>query len=95
MSEKNKPKNLADLEIFEIEEVQINEFHPEPDGKGKPTQVHLCMKLKNAPDNMLLVLRLMSRRACVELIEALTKHTDSVFPVPDVDFGKRKIGKTQ
>lgn len=95
MSEKREDtRNLSELEIREIEEIQINEFHPLPEGQGDPTQVHLAMKLKDAPANLLLILRLKSRRACVELIEALTTHTNNVFPVPDVDFAKKGSGKT-
>ena len=92
------PKNMADLEIYEIEELQVNEYHPLPDGMGPPTEVHLALKMKHAPDNMLLIMRLKSRRACDELMAAIKTHTDSVFPEtgadPDVDFAEKKVGKS-
>jgi hypothetical protein len=53
------------------------------------------MKLKDT-DDMLMVLRLKSRRACEELISALQHHTDSVFPEKqdDPNFAKKGSAKT-
>jgi hypothetical protein len=79
-------KNLSDLEIYEMEDIRVSEFHPLPDGQGDPTQVHLTMKPKGASEGTLLVLRLKSRDSAVQLISALVEHTNSVWPVPDVDL---------
>ena len=75
-----KYRNVQDLEIYELEELQVNEFHPENDGKGEPTEVHMCLKPVGAPPNMLLVLRLKSKRAINEVVDALVKHRDNVWP---------------
>lgn len=72
-------QNLSDLMILELDTIGINEWHPERDGKGKPTQVHLALTPKNYP-GVRLIMRLKSRRAIDDLIAALQKHADSVWP---------------
>jgi len=78
--EVNEVKNLSGLKIFELEEIRINEYHPQDDGKGLPTEVHMALRLMGAPPNMLMVMRLKSRRAVDDLVTALCRHRDNVWP---------------
>lgn len=91
----DETKNLSDLEIYEMEDVRVNEFHPLPDGQGDPTQVHLTLKPKGSSDKLLLVLRLKSRDMATQLIDALVKHTNNVWPIPNADFAKVGTGKSE
>lgn len=72
------PENLANLKIVELEAISINEYHPLPDGAGKPTEVHLCVTPKGQP-NMRLVLRFKGRGTLDQVVVALQKHADNVF----------------
>lgn len=75
-----KPVNVADLgEVFVVDEVRVIEWHPVKDGKGLPTQVHVLLGIPSA--ELHIALRLKSRRAALEVIAALQKHTDAVWPV--------------
>jgi hypothetical protein len=78
--EKNYDENLAELDIIELEGIDIVEFHPLPDGKGNPTQVHLITRPKGAPENFRLVMRFKSRQIITEVIDALVKHRNHVWP---------------
>jgi hypothetical protein len=70
-TEGNKP-------FFEIKEISVNEWHPLPDGKKKPEQVHLWFEVEDIPYPF--VLRFKSRRPVDELIVALMTHAKHVWP---------------
>jgi len=74
-------KNLVEFDaVIELEELRINEYHPLPDGQGKPTEVHLALTPKGKR-GVVMIMRMKSRRVVDELIEALEHHRDSVWPV--------------
>ena len=75
-----KPVNLEGVEFYELEEILVYEFHPLPDGKGKPTQVHMGCRIKGFPASF--VVRLKSARAVDELIVSLMTHRNGVFGGP-------------
>jgi hypothetical protein len=69
---------LSGTSVFFIEQYEVAEFHPTPDGTGPATQVHLVITVRGfaAP----LVLRIMNRGAADTLIASLQRHRDSVWP---------------
>ena len=73
-----EPINITGLSFFEVKSISVNEWHPLPDGQGKPEQVHLWIELDGFPPP--LVLRFHSPRAVDELIVALMTHRKSVWP---------------
>jgi len=72
---KDAPRNLAEMKAFVMD--GIFEYHPLPNGEGPPTQVHLVIGLG---DDLQIVVRMKSRDSCEQLVEAITKHTDNVWP---------------
>jgi hypothetical protein len=72
------PMNTAGMAYFEIKEISVNEWHPLPDGQGKPEQVHLMIEVDGFPHP--LVIRYKSRRPVDELIVALITHAEHVWP---------------
>lgn len=81
------PQNLAGQEFWPLEEWSVAEFCEEPDGKGKPTQVHLIFKIEGTKELEAageqsipwFVIRLKSGQAVDELISALAVHRQRVF----------------
>lgn len=72
------PVNVGGLPYYEIDSIDVAEWHPLPNGEGKPTQVHLLLTMKNNP--IPLAIRFKSRRPIDELIMALITHADGVWP---------------
>ena len=74
------PRNLSEMgqRFDEIEMVDIAEWHPEPDGRGRPTQVHLMLQLKGQPET-LQVLRFRGPDTLAMIVKALTEHGTNVF----------------
>ena len=72
------PVNLAGQGYYEIESVEIVQFHPEADGKGRPTQVHVIMTITEL--DYPLTMRIKSKAACEQLIFALMSHSKEVWP---------------
>ncbi len=70
--------NLTGMGYFEVESMEIAEFHPLPDGQGPPTQVHIIMMITEL--DYPLTMRIKSRRACEEIIFALMTHSKAVWP---------------
>jgi len=83
-----KVDNLAGVEFYELDEVEVREFHELPDGQGEPTQVHLNVRLKGFPAAF--VLRFKSGRPIDELIVALITHRKRVFGATTYDDGGGK-----
>ena len=73
--------NLDEMQIVAIpvDEVgmQIREYHPEKDGKGKPSEVHLLI---DAGADTLLALRFMEPDTLRTLVGALSVHATNVWP---------------
>ena len=72
------PRNVEGQQYYEIEEIEVGEWHPLPDGKGRPEQVHL--RLTVAGLDHPLVARFKSPRSISQVIDAMTRHRDNVWP---------------
>ncbi len=71
------PINTEGMKFYEITNISVNEWHPLPDGKGKPEQVHLMIEVAGNPYPI--VMRFKSRRPVDELIVALIAHANGVW----------------
>lgn len=72
------PTNLADQGLRILEGMlHVSSWTPEPDGRGRPTQVHLVMSLGN---NLGVTCRLRSARAVDQLIHVLAEYRNEVWP---------------
>jgi hypothetical protein len=78
----NTEDRFGQAMIAEVEEIDVGEWNP-----GKihenvpPTQVHLIFKItKLFDEGRFFVMRYKSREAVDELIQALIKHRDGVWP---------------
>lgn len=78
--------NLSQESVLEIEEYRVYEWHPEMDAQGQPTAVVLMMEIKGI-DEFKFGLRLKSAKAVNELIEALRRHRNAVWPRWDIPQG--------
>lgn len=58
---------------------QVAEYHPLPNGQGKPTEILFIAS--NQQLKIGFIMRLKSARAVNELIAALRRHRNSVWPV--------------
>lgn len=74
----DEPANLAGMGYYDIESVEIAQFHPEPDGKGRPTQVHIMLTVEGF--DYPLTMRIKSKAACEQIIFALMTHSKEVWP---------------
>jgi hypothetical protein len=77
----NKPRNVTGVEFFEMEKIEVVEWHSLPDGEGNPEQVHLWFEIQGWPHPC--VIRFRSRRTLDELITNLIHHSKSVWPDGD------------
>lgn len=71
------PVNTAGMRFYKIEKISVQEWHPLPDGKGKPEQVHLVVDVEGIPHP--LVMKFKRRRPVDELIMALITHANNVW----------------
>ena len=69
---------MAGVEFFEIEKIEVGEFHELEDGKGPPSEVHLLLTLAGFPYP--LIMRFKSRPTLDELIANLIRHGKEVWP---------------
>lgn len=77
----DEPKNLDEIDVVQIDEFGVFEWHEEKDGKGKPTMIVLMFSVNlEGTEDMRFGLRLKSRKAASELIEMLRRHRDLVWP---------------
>jgi hypothetical protein len=72
------PENTGGTLYFDIAEYGVHNWHPLPDGKGAPTQVHVRFVFANGMPPM--VLRLKGPAAVDELVDALNRHRFDVWP---------------
>ena len=70
--------NLTGMGYYEVESMEISEFHPLPDGRGRPTQVHVTITL--AELDYPITMRIKSKAACEQIIFALMEHSKAVWP---------------
>jgi len=61
---------------YTIESYSVGSWCPTPDGSGKPVAVSLALNIVGMP---VMVMRLKTRHAVNEMIEALARHRDDVF----------------
>lgn len=71
--------NLDELLVLDIDSYMVTEYHPERDAQGEPTMVVMLIDVKGLGD-VQLGIRLKSTKAVNELIAALQRHRDSVWP---------------
>jgi hypothetical protein len=76
----SEPRNLADMQqrFVAIEMIDIVEWHPERDGRGAPTQVHVLLQLKDQPET-LHILRFHGPDTLAQIVNALREHGTNVF----------------
>jgi hypothetical protein len=68
---------------FEVKDIQINEWHPTPDGTGPATQVHLVIRFYGI--GCPFVWRFKGPESLGQIIAAFTRHRASVWPdAPDL-----------
>ena len=77
------PQNLVGLAYRDIEEITVAEYHPQPDGQGLPTQVHMLLTVRG--ETLPLIMRFMGPDTLDQMIAALVRHRQSVWP--EVAFG--------
>lgn len=71
------PENVGGLPYYEIDSIEVAEWHPLPNGEGQPTQVHMILTMKDSP--IPLIVRFKSRRPVDSLIMALMTHANGVW----------------
>jgi hypothetical protein len=74
-------ENLAGSNVLPLDSYAVVEWHPAPDGQGKPTQVHLVLNIPDLPVRF--SLRLKSASAVDTLVGSLMRHRKSVWPEMD------------
>lgn len=67
--------------ILEALSLHVASWSPSSDPRKPPTQVHIIVEMKELPYPI--VIRIKSRDACSEIIQALRTHRDDVWPKPD------------
>jgi hypothetical protein len=73
------PENIDEPRIV-VECYHVGSWCPERDGKGPATQVHITFHL--AGDIPPMAIRLKSKLAADQMIEALIRHRNDVWPTP-------------
>lgn len=76
-TETDTPQNLAGRRFTPIESVEVAEWHPTPDGTGRPEQVHLLIHIPGL--DCPLALRMKSGAAVDAIADALAEHRRNVF----------------
>lgn len=72
----NKPRNV-DQAFAEIDSLEVYEWHPLPEGRGQPTQVHVIIRLKDMA--VPLVMSFKRPLTIDHFIAALQQHRESVW----------------
>jgi hypothetical protein len=77
----HEPINYAEdaRTMLPCEQWDIIEWHPLPDGQGRPTQVHILITPGGPLDEFRFIMRLKSKAACDGMIETLRRHRNSVW----------------
>jgi hypothetical protein len=77
--EEHGPTPLAGVAMFQIEDLNVAEWCPTPDGTGRPEQVHVVIRVTGFPHPF--VMRFKSPHSIGRFINNLRKHRDSVWPL--------------
>lgn len=86
------PVNTVGIRFMEVIGIDIAEWHPLPNGEGRPTQVHMRFDVADFPYPM--IMRFMSRRPVDQLIVALMTHANAVWPNPEsINNKKERVSK--
>ena len=74
------PQNVEGMHclLIDIEEIGVFEYHPLPDGKGKPTEVHMLLHIEGL-DDIPLLMRFKGPDTLDRIVAALVKHRVNVF----------------
>ncbi len=74
------PRDVKDIAAIAIpvDECYVAEWSERP--KSRPSQVHIVLTVEDAGPSVAIALRLKSKRATSQLIVALRKHRDLVWP---------------
>ena len=77
----NVPRNLDGTDFLEVrlDSIGVFEWHPLPEGRGKPTQVHMVMNLEGT-DDISLIIRFKGPGTLDAVIAALATHRFNVWP---------------
>jgi len=81
----SQPKNISDLPGFLLanDGYEVFEYHPLPNGQGKPTAVVIKINFGGALDGGSILWRVKSRAECNRLLTVLMRHRDNVWPKPE------------
>ena len=76
----DRPHNTDGMAFLEIklDSIDVSEWHPLPDGQGKPTQVHVSMTIEGM--DVPLIMRFKGSGTLDALISALAVHRFHVWP---------------
>ena len=79
----DQPRNLDGVAVLELklDSIDVLEWHPLPDGQGKPTQVHVSVMVEGL--DVPLVMRFKGPGTLDALISALAVHRFHVWPDRD------------
>ena len=80
ISASDVPRNHAGMEFLEVrlDSIEVTEWHPFRDGRGKPTEVHVLMRLQGIED-LPLMIRFKSPGTLDAVIAALATHRFNVW----------------
>lgn len=81
--EDQEPVNLAGQNYYPVQSIEVLEYHPQLNGQGPPTEVHLWLKVEGAEDTPFAI-RFHSPGAVDELIVALMTHRATVWGKPPI-----------
>ena len=76
----DEPRNTEGLPFLgvDIDSINVDQWHPMPDGKGRPTQVHLSFEIDGV--DVPIVMRFKGPKTLDALIGALAVHRYDVWP---------------
>ena len=79
----DQPRNLDGVAVLELklDSIDVLEWHPLPDGQGKPTQVHVSVTVEGL--DVPLVMRFKGPGTLDAFISALAVHRFHVWPDRD------------
>lgn len=70
-------RDLAGMQYYDVESIEVFEFHEQEQGKGRPSQVHAVLQL--AGGDAPFVMRFKSEATLDQFIGALMRHRQGVW----------------
>ena len=70
--------NLAGAKFCDIEQISIQEWHPLPNGEGKPTQVHMIIWVKGI--KVPFIMRFKGPKTLGVVVATLQDYSANVWP---------------